>query len=216
MRRSLGLVRQQGTLCVADGLQLLQKLRILPPPARVETPGPKTTRQSLAVLPFYALDRDEETEFIADGLTDELITSLSQVTSLRVVAHASSFHFKGRDLDGRQLRRKLRVDTVLTGHVRRSDTVLRVSAQLIDTADGCHLWARRFEGTTSAYFELEDELTKAITMGTCVSRTRLRSTRGVRRCAHRARIPHPIDGLRARAGGGPECGETATSWYDVR
>lgn len=137
-------------------------------PVAVGTPFGGTNAHSLAVLPFSNLDRGDETEVMCDGLTEELITTLSQVTQLKVVARSSSFYFKDKAIDVRKVGAKLGVDTVLEGSVRREGDRLRVTAQLSNTVDGCHLWAQRFDRVVSDLFDLQDELARAITEMLCV------------------------------------------------
>lgn len=121
------------------------------------TPGP-----SIAVLPFANLDRDEETEILSDGLTEDLITMLSQVQRLRVVARSSVFWFKGKTRDLREIGSRLGVDHVLEGSLRRRGNRLRVTAQLVSARDGCHLWAERFDCEMDDPFDLQDQLSHAI------------------------------------------------------
>jgi TolB-like protein/Tfp pilus assembly protein PilF len=117
---------------------------------------------SLAVLPFANLDRDEDTEILSDGLTEDLITALSQIPQLRVVARSSSFWFKGQAHDLREVAAHLGVGHVLEGSLRRSGRRLRVTAQLIRAADGCHLWAERFDRELDDAFDVQERLAGAI------------------------------------------------------
>ena len=117
---------------------------------------------SIAVLPFANLNRDEENEILSDGLSEELITALSQIEGLRVVARTSAFHFKGKTGDVRAVGARLGVQTVLEGSVRRAGERLRVAAQLINVADGCHLWSQRFDRRMEDVFEVEEEIARAI------------------------------------------------------
>lgn len=123
----------------------------------VRTPVP-----SVAVLPFANLDRDEKTEILADGLTEDLITTLSRIRQLKVVARSSVFYFKGKPRDIRDIGECLGVETILEGSVRRGGNRLRVTAQLINAADGCHLWAERFDREIEGPFAIEDQLAQAI------------------------------------------------------
>lgn len=120
---------------------------------------------SIVVLPFANLDRDEETEILSDGLTEDLITALSQIKSLRVVARSSAFHFKGQAHDVREIGKRLGVDNVLEGSLRRAGSRLRVTAQLVSAADGCHLWARRFDREMEDPFDLQEQLAHSIAAG---------------------------------------------------
>ncbi len=120
---------------------------------------------SIVVLPFANLDREQETEVLSDGLTEDLITALSRLSSLQVVARSSAFYFKGKAQDVREIAARLGVGHVLEGSVRRAGKRLRVTAQLVSAKDGCHLWAQRFDREMEDPFDLQDQLTQAITEG---------------------------------------------------
>ena len=117
---------------------------------------------SVVVLPFTHLGTDFDDECFADGLTDELITALTRVPGLKVVARTSSFKFKGRADDIRGIGSTLQVATVLEGSVRRQGEVLRIHAQLVNVADGCHIWAEKYERRLAAVFQLQEEIAAAI------------------------------------------------------
>jgi TolB-like protein/Flp pilus assembly protein TadD len=117
---------------------------------------------SIAVLPFANLDRNEETEILSDGLTEDLITALSQIPQLRVVARSSTFYFKGTSRDVREIGASLGVSSVLEGSLRRSGRRIRVTAQLVNAADGCHLWSRKFDREVEDPFDLQEQLAHAI------------------------------------------------------
>ncbi len=117
---------------------------------------------SVAVLPFLNMNRDEENEFFSDGLTEELINALTQIERLRVVSRTSVFHFKGKTEDIRQVGHKLQVRTVLEGSVRRAGNRVRVTAQLINVADGYHIWSQRYDREMKDVFDIQDEITAAI------------------------------------------------------
>lgn len=119
-------------------------------------------KPSLAVLPFTNMSGDPEQEYFADGIADDIITELSHVSSLFVVARNSSFAFKNKSPDIREVGRQLGVRYVLEGSVRRSAGRLRVAAQLIDAADGKHVWAERYDRRVQDIFDIQDELTKEI------------------------------------------------------
>ena len=127
--------------------------------ARQEHPAAAT---SIAVLPFVNVNRDEETEILGDGLTEELINALARVDGLQVVARTSVFHFKGQTGDVRDVGARLGVGTILEGSVRRAGERLRITAQLISVADGCHLWSERFDRRMTDLFDLEEEIARAI------------------------------------------------------
>jgi adenylate cyclase len=122
-----------------------------PAPAVPDTP-------SIAVLPFENLSADPEQEYFADGLSEDLITDLSKMSGLFVVARNSSFAFKGKNSDIRDVARRLNVSHVLEGSVRKMGTKVRINAQLIDAKTGGHLWADRYDGGLDDIFTLQDEI----------------------------------------------------------
>ncbi len=117
---------------------------------------------SVAVLPLVNLTAERSDEYFSDGMTEELITALSKVEGLRVAARTSAFTFKGRNADIREIGEKLQVGTVLEGSVRRSGRRLRVTAQLINVADGYHLWSESYDRELTDIFAVQDELARAI------------------------------------------------------
>ena len=117
---------------------------------------------SIAVLPFANMSGDQEDDYFADGMAEEIITGLAQCSGLTVVARNSSFAFRGRSVDVRQIGNELGASYVLEGSVRRSDKRLRITAQLIDARSGGHLWADRFDGDFSDVFELQDRITESV------------------------------------------------------
>ena len=117
---------------------------------------------SIAVLPFVNLSADPENGYFCDGMTEEILNALSAVPSLRVAARTSSFAFKDVADDVRTIGEQLRVRTVLEGSVRRADTKLRVTAQLINVADGFHLWSHTYEREMKDVFAVQDEIARAI------------------------------------------------------
>ena len=119
-------------------------------------------RPSIAVLPFTNMSGDPEQDYFADGMAEEILTALSRCKGLFVIARNSSFTYKGRPVDVRQVGRELGVRYVLEGSVRRSINRLRFTAQLIDTTSGAHIWADRFDGDITDVFELQDRFTESI------------------------------------------------------
>ena len=117
---------------------------------------------SIAVLPFTNMSDDPEQEYFADGIAEEIITALSRCGSLFVIARNSSFAYKGRSVDVRQIGRELGVRYVLEGSVRRSGDRLRFTGQLIDATAGGHIWAERFEGSNDDVFGLQDQITERV------------------------------------------------------
>jgi TolB-like protein/class 3 adenylate cyclase len=123
---------------------------------------PLPDKPSIAVLPFENLSGDREQEYFADGIVEEVITALSRFRSLFVIARNSSFAYKGRAVDVKQVGRELGVRYILEGSVRKAGSRVRISGQLIDTATGAHLWAERFDGDLADLFDLQDQVTSSV------------------------------------------------------
>ncbi len=121
-------------------------------------PLPLPDKPSIAVLPFQNMSGDPEQEYFADGMVEEIITALSRITWLFVIARNSSFTYKGQAVDVKQVGRELGARYVLEGSVRKSGDRVRITAQLIDAATGAHLWAERFDGSLEDVFELQDNV----------------------------------------------------------
>ncbi|HZR23608.1 MAG TPA: protein kinase [Vicinamibacterales bacterium] len=117
---------------------------------------------SIAVLPFTNLSADPENEYVADGITEEIITALAQLSGLQVAARASSFAFKGRTADLAEIAARLRVAHVLTGSVRKAGTRLRVMVQLVSAHDGFQVWSERYDREADDIFAIQDEIAAAI------------------------------------------------------
>ena len=128
-------------------------------PDAAATPGPAT---AIAVLPFANMSGDPENEYFCDGLSEELINGLTKIGALRVVAHSSSFAFKGRDADVREIGRQLHVGSIVEGSVRKAGDRLRISAQLINAADGYHTWCEQYDRQLQDVFAIQDEISAAI------------------------------------------------------
>jgi TolB-like protein/Tfp pilus assembly protein PilF len=127
------------------------------PPREPASPLP-----SLAVLPFHNLSGDATQDYFADGIVDDLITALSRFKTFAVVSRNSSFVYKGRAVDIRDIGRELGVRYVLEGSIRRSGNQLRVSAQLVDAATGGHLWAQNYDGALEGVFDMQDRITESV------------------------------------------------------
>jgi TolB-like protein len=119
-------------------------------------------KPSIAVLPFLNLSGDPDQEYFADGMVDEIITSLSRIGWLIVASRTSTFVFKGQSADVRDIARKLNVRYVLEGSVRRAGDRVRIIGQLIDATSGTHLWADRIDGRMNDLFELQDRVTESV------------------------------------------------------
>jgi TolB-like protein/predicted Ser/Thr protein kinase len=124
--------------------------------------APSTAEKSIAVLPFKNMSANPEQEYFCDGISEELINALTQIPDLRVVARTSSFAFKEKSVDIREIGKMLNVDNVLEGSVRIAEDKLRVTAQLINVSDGYHLWSERFDYEMANVFDIQDKITLAI------------------------------------------------------
>lgn len=130
-----------------------------------DNPGealPLPSKPSLAVLPFQNMSGDPEQEYFADGMVEEIITALSRIRWLFVIARNSSFTYKGRPIDVKQIRHELGVRYVLEGSVRKVGNRVRIAGQLIDAITGAHLWADRFDDSLEDVFELQDKVASSV------------------------------------------------------
>jgi len=131
----------------------------------IEPPRPALTlpdKPSIAILPFTNLSSDPEQDYFADGMVDDIITALSHFKALFVIARSSSFTYKGRAVDVKQIGRELGVRYVLEGSVRKSANRVRITGQLVDATTGAHLWADRFDGGIGDIFDLQDQVTESV------------------------------------------------------
>jgi adenylate cyclase len=135
---------------------------LLPLDPEVQKPLPLPDKPSIAVLPFENMSGDPEQEYFADGMVEEIITALSRFKWLFVIARNSSFTFKGRAVDVKEVGRRLGVRYVLEGSVRKAAGKVRITGQLIDAVTGTHIWADRFERDLTDVFALQDEVTAAV------------------------------------------------------
>jgi TolB-like protein/Tfp pilus assembly protein PilF len=120
------------------------------------------TSDSIVVLPFMNMSADPENEYFADGVTEEIINALAQIRDLHVVARSSAFSFKGKHIDPRIVGEQLNVRTILEGSVRRADNQLRITVQLVNAADGFHLWSERYDREMKDVFAIQDEIARSI------------------------------------------------------
>jgi TolB-like protein/Tfp pilus assembly protein PilF len=125
-------------------------------------PAAAVTVDSIAVLPFTSMSADPEDEFFSDGITEEIINALAQIEQLHVVARSSAFAFKGKHVDPRVVGEQLKVRTVLEGSVRRADNRLRVTVQLVNAADGYHLWSERYDREMKEIFDIQDQIARSV------------------------------------------------------
>ncbi len=127
-----------------------------------DAPPPLPDKPSIAVLPFQNMSGDPEQEYFTDGMVEDIITALSRFKSLFVIARNSSFTYKGKAVDVKQVGRELGVRYVLEGSVRKAANRVRITGQLIDAATGGHLWADHFDGGLEDVFELQDRVTSSV------------------------------------------------------
>jgi serine/threonine-protein kinase len=130
--------------------------------SRPETKTMSDDQNSIAVLPFINMSADPEQEYFCDGMAEEIINSLTKIKDLRVVARTSAFSFKGKNLDIREIGKKLSVGKVLEGSVRIAGNRIRITAQLINVVDGYHLWSDRYDRELEDVFAIQDDVTMAI------------------------------------------------------
>jgi TolB-like protein/Tfp pilus assembly protein PilF len=125
-------------------------------------PSVSSAQKSIAVLAFVNMSNDPDNEYFSDGIAEEIINALAKVKALQVASRTSSFAFKGKNEDIGGIGRKLKVNTVLEGSVRKAGDKLRVTAQLVNTADGYHLWSERYDRQLEDVFEIQDEIAENI------------------------------------------------------
>ena len=134
-------------------------------------PEASVAAASIAVLPFTNMSGDPEQEYFSDGVSEDIITDLSKIAGLTVIARNSSFTYKGRSVDVRTIGRDLGVRSVLEGSIRRAGNRVRITAQLIDAATGAHLWADRYDRDLTDIFEVQDEVVERIVGALAVTLT---------------------------------------------
>src|SRR5215471_12176677 len=117
---------------------------------------------SIAVLPFVNMSADPDNEYFCDGLAEELLNALTKIEDLKVAARTSAFSFKGKNTNVSEIGTTLNVRTVLEGSVRKSGNRLRITAQLVNAADGYHLWSERYDREMKDIFDVQDEITLAV------------------------------------------------------
>ena len=130
---------------------------------RSAPPPPISDKPSIAVLPFVNMSGDPEQEYFSDGITEDVITALSRLRWFFVIARNSTFVYKGRPVDVKQVGQELGVRYVLEGSVRKAGNRIRVSAQLVDTLSGAHHWAQNYDRDLTDIFELQDDITQSVT-----------------------------------------------------
>jgi adenylate cyclase len=157
---------------------------VISPAAPAQTVLPLPDKPSLAVLPFQNMTGDPEQEYFVDGMVEEITTAISRLPWLFVIARNSSFTYKGKAVDVKQVAREFGVRYVLEGSVRKAGNRVRITGQLIDTATGAHLWADRFDGALDDIFELQDRVASSV-VGAIEPRLRSAETeRAIRKPTH--------------------------------
>ena len=180
-------------------------------------------KPSIAVLPFTNMSGDAEQEYFSDGITEDLITDLSKISALFVIARNSSFAYKGKSVKVQEIGRDLGVRFVLEGSIRKAGNRVRITAQLIDAASGGHLWAERFDRDLTDIFATQDEVVEKIVgalavkldarRGAAAAPARHLERRGVRDLAARARMSQP---QHARGGRASQDDATAARSSSIR
>src|SRR5438034_3673173 len=135
---------------------------IIPEKSNAAPSEPAVPEKSIAVLPFLDLSQAKDQEYFCDGMSEEILDALAKVEGLRVVARTSSFSFEGKSVDVSEVRKKLNVENVLEGSLRREGNRVRITAQLINTRNGFHLWSETYERELQGVFALQDEITRSI------------------------------------------------------
>jgi TolB-like protein/Tfp pilus assembly protein PilF len=162
-----------GVLAVAVAIFAFDKFVLDEKPGARPSPAPDASgeparpaaagaRDSIAVLPFVNMSNDPDQEYFSDGIAEELLNALARVKALKVAARTSAFSFKGKDVDVREIGRKLNVATVLEGSVRKSGDRLRITAQLIDVDTGYRLWSETYDRELTDIFTIQDDITSRI------------------------------------------------------
>jgi len=129
---------------------------------KAKTKAARTSRLSICVLPFANISDDPQQEYFSDGISEDIITDLSKVSALGIIARNTAFQFKGKSVDIPQIARQLKVSHILEGSVRKAGARLRITAQLIDGGSGEHVWAERYDRNLDDIFALQDEISEAI------------------------------------------------------
>jgi len=174
--------------------------------------GAVSAAHSIAVLPFANMSDDKEQDYFSDGLAEEIINLLAQISGLKVIARTSAFAFRGKEQDIRGIAEALGVSTILEGSVRRSGNRIRVTAQLINAADGSHLWSERYDRELSDIFAVQDEISAAIAKA-----LRVKLSREAAQQRYTPRLPAYEAYLKARyqqAKVTPESMELARKFYE--
>lgn len=154
------------SFCLEDGARLIERSPTFEPPTAIIA-APSAERaavngNSLAVLPFVNMSADAENEYFCDGLAEELTNALAKVDDLKVAARTAAFSFRGKNVPMVEIGQTLNVNSILEGSVRKSGNRARITVQLINAADGFHLWSERYDRDLRDIFEIQDEITFAV------------------------------------------------------
>ena len=149
-------------LVLALGYFAVDKFVLAPRRAVVPNDSRSADTKSIAVLPFVNMSSDKEQDYFSDGLSEELLNQLAQMSQLRVIARTSSFAFKGKEADVATIARALNVANILEGSVRKSATTLRITAQLIRASDSSHLWSQTYDRAVTDVFKVQDEIARDV------------------------------------------------------
>ena len=160
----IGLLAVAVVLLLGDRLYFVETETVSPiaPEQEENAADSAALYDSIGVLPFANITNDPDQDYFSDGIAEELLNALAKLKNLKVAARTSSFSLKGKDLDAIEIGNQLKVDTVLEGSVRKSGTRLRITAQLIDAANGYHLWSETYDRELTDVFAVQDEITEAI------------------------------------------------------
>ncbi len=162
LSRALAKSSDERFVTTIDFARALVAVHLTTPDGSLLTQSGASSAKSIAVLPFISQSADPEGEYFADGVAEEIINALSKLKALKVSSRTSSFSFKGKNEDIREIGRKLQVATVLEGSVRKSGKRLRVTAQLVNAGDNSQLWAERYDRELEDVFEIQDEIASSI------------------------------------------------------
>src|SRR5678809_943034 len=149
-------------MCIRDSIFAINNEGLVVP-ARKELKGKtKQPTNRLAVLPFVNMSADPENEYFSDGITEELLNAFTKLDGLQITSRTSAFAFKGKNTDIRDIGIQLNVDRVLEGSVRKAGNRVRITAQLINAADGYHIWSETYDRDLTDIFKVQDEISKII------------------------------------------------------
>src|SRR5207237_558622 len=165
--------------------------------------------KSIAVLPFVNMSSDKEQDYFSDGLSEELLNQLARIPQLRVIARTSSFSFKGKEVDVATIAKALNVANILEGSVRKSASTLRITAQLVRTADSSHLWSQTYDREMSDVFRVQDEISRDVVAALKVKLLPSEQPMNLQRTTNSEAYEQVLIGKEARKHGGVEAFQRA-------